>query len=587
MDEGRKSGSPKQNSTDGSDVNDLPRTLFCLLIALVPLVFAVPLFEPYTAAKEIVIQTGTPVLVLVWLFSARPRSFVSTPIWVPFIVLAVFGAASATWSSHPAVSLENGLRLLPYILLFGLALELMRVPGTRIAAVSALIVAGVIEATYVLLQYFFGDPFFAAEALPGKWRTFGTFGNPNWAGEFLAIASLVTLGRLADLREIHSARPWHTRGTFFALLLMSAAMAATLARGAWLAFLVGAASFFVVRHRKAARSFSSKRLAAVAFSGIAVATLLAWPLFARQEAVNHLLNIESVRGRVWMWSVTGRIVRDAPWLGHGLGTFRLQFPGYQAEAYAEPWSASFLANASFTSYAHNDYLQTWAELGLPGLFAVAAFIWLVLKRGRKLEGDPVGLGCWAALISIFVNAIFAFPFHMPTTLMLLVVLAAAVEAMVCVKKIDIPVRSAARKAVALPVLAICLLSFGTAYYRMTAESALWNARNALQTGDTKQAQTDASAAIWHAPSRGEGYALLGRIHLEFENYSAALDSFDNAIRLGFDADVYEGKATALERTGRRAAAIETLNELVRLRPDLESPRRHLAKLNDIHLENPQ
>jgi hypothetical protein len=50
------------------------------------------------------------------------------------------------------------------------------------------------------------------------------------------------------------------------------------------------------------------------------------------------------------------------------------------------------------------------------------------------------------------------------------------------------------------------------------------------------------------------------------------------MQLGFDVEVYDWKATALERTGQRANAIATLNELVWLRPDLTWPRQRLTSL---------
>lgn len=553
--------------------------LFCLLVALTPLVFAAQLFEPYIAAKEILVQVGTAALGLVWLLTARSKSLLLTPGWIPLIALVAIGFASAAWSSHPTISLEEGFRLLPYLLLFGLALNLMRAAEMRLALTSALIIAGTIEAVYVLLQYFFGDPFFATEGLDGKWQTFGTLGNPNWAGEFLAVAALVTLGRLMDLRHTHSDQPWLTRGTLCAFVLMLAALAATLARGAWLAFLVAVAAFFIIRRRDKSEWFKSKKLAAAVLAGLAAIVVIAWPLITRQAAVNHLLNVESVRGRVWMWSVTTTMIKDAPLLGHGLGTYALQFPPYQARAFAEPGAETFLTNASFTSFAHNDYLQVWAELGLFGLLAIAAFVWLVLKRGRALADDPVALGCWAALISIFVNALFAFPIHLPTTLMLLAVLTGAVEATVCKNEAAFPKPAAGRYASILLVSIVSLFAFNYAYHRLSAESALWRAHIALQTGSWDEADSSARAAICHAPTRDDGYAALGRLHLELGNHRQALDAFDQALKLGFDADVYEGKAIALELSGQRQAAVATLNELIRLRPDLTSPRLHLARLN--------
>jgi hypothetical protein len=46
----------------------------CLLVALTPLAFAARLFEPYIAAKEILIQAGTATAALIWFLTARANS---------------------------------------------------------------------------------------------------------------------------------------------------------------------------------------------------------------------------------------------------------------------------------------------------------------------------------------------------------------------------------------------------------------------------------------------------------------------------------------------------------------------------------
>src|SRR5438128_6566793 len=173
----------------------------CILVALVPLAFAAVLFEPYLATKEVLLQVGAATVLGLWLITARAGSltFVLTPIWIPLVGLGLVGGVSALRSSHPSASLEEGQRLFFGLLLFAVALHQMRRSETRAMLATALLAAGTIEAVYVLLQFSVGDPIFLTGRLPGKWRTFGTLGNPNWTGEFLAVVALISLGRLVDL----------------------------------------------------------------------------------------------------------------------------------------------------------------------------------------------------------------------------------------------------------------------------------------------------------------------------------------------------------------------------------------------------
>ena len=572
----------------------LALTTLCLLAALVPLVFAAPLFEPYIAAKEILIQAGTATAVLLWLLTARSNSWTLalTPAWIPLLVLVLIGAASLLWSSSPSTSLEEGQRLLTYLLLFALALHQMRQAESRSMLATALVLAGAIEAVYVLLQFSFGDPIFLTGPMPGKWQTFGTLGNPNWTGEFLAVAALVSMGRLIDLRKAaatQTVRSWSRQLTRVALILMLLALAATLARGAWLAFIIGAAAFLIVRRRyRNAQLRLKSSILPLAITAAAGVVIILLPLLSNQAAINHLLNLKSARGRLWMWAVTWTMIRDAPWGGHGLGTFGSQFPLYQARAFSRGWSAPFVANASFTSYPHNDYLQLWAELGVFGLLAFAALIWIVLKRGRALAGDSVALGCWAGVISLLVNAAVAFPLHLPTTLMLLVVLTAVVEGAVSKKTVGPSKSALPRIAIVLLILIFCFLAYRSSYHRLASEAALWRAEADLDSQRWNEAETSILTAIQHAPTRLDGQAMLGRLHLERGDYAEALTALNQAMKLGFDVEVYDWKATALEKTGQRAEAIATLNELAWLRPDLQWPRERLSSLkqaDETHEEN--
>lgn len=558
----------------------------CLLVALVPVVFAARLFEPYIAAKEILIQTGTASAALLWIFTARSNHGVMplTPAWIPLLMLALLVPLSLLWTSSPSASFGEVQRFATYLLLFAITLSSMRRAEYRTALATALVLAGAIEAVYVLWQFAFGDPIFSAAELPGKWRTFGTLGNPNWTGEFLSAAALVSLGRLIDLRKSRSsnlsARASTCHWALVALILMVLALAATLARGAWLAFVIGAMAFLIVRRGPGkTKSRSKSAILPIVITGVAAVLLVGLLVFTNRDALNHLANLKSIRGRLWMSAVTWTMIRDAPLGGHGLGTFGMEFPRYQAQAFSRESAATFLGNASFTSYAHNDYLQLWAEVGIFGLLAFIALVGIVIKRGRHLIKDPVALGCWAATISLLVNAAVAFPLHLPATLMLFVVLVAVIEAAATKKTVNLFNRNDARVAVVLTLVVLCFSAYRLSYHRLRAESALWRAESALTAEDWTAADAAINTAMQHAPARWESHAMLGRLHFARGAYIQAVTAFERAQKLGYDAEIFDLKATALEASGETAAAITTLQEIVWLRPDLKWPRERLAALH--------
>ncbi|MEO6050020.1 MAG: O-antigen ligase family protein [Pyrinomonadaceae bacterium] len=566
--------------------NGIVPMILCLVSAMTPLVFVAQLAEPYTAAKEILVQAGTATAALLWLLTVRSHlwSVPLTPAWVSLLVLVIVGSGSLLWSSNQTMSFDEGRRMATYVLLFATALNVMGRADARGALGIALTLAGAIEAVYVLWQYSTGDPFFATGALAGKWQTFGTLGNPNWVGEFLAVAALVSVGLLFDLRQNAaadmSARPYAGHLTLAALLLMVLALAATLARGAWLALIIGCLAFWLVRrYGKVARSGLTSYIVTVAVTCAAAIVVILLPLLSNQAAIKHLFNLKSINGRILMSTVAGTMIGAAPWTGHGLGTFGLQFPNYQAEILSQPWAVTFIPNASFTSYAHNDYLQLWAELGVFGLLAFGSLMWIVLRRGRKLAGDPVALGCWAAVISLLVNAAVAFPLHLPASLILFVILIAVVESSAVGKTVGgSSTPFAARAAVVLLTLTLCFSAYGLAYDRFVSEAALWRADTSVRNGQWNEAEDDILTATRHAPTRPGGLILLARLNLERGEFAEALVALEKAGRLGFDEEIFDLKAKALEALGRSTEAVAVLNELIRLRPDLQWPSRRLSVL---------
>ena len=69
--------------------------------------------------------------------------------------------------------------------------------------------------------------------------------------------------------------------------------------------------------------------------------------------------------RLAMWRDTSRIIRDFPVTGSGLGTFSQIYPKYRTLG----------LYYGFLRYAHSDYLQLIAEIGLMG-WAAIILLWV-------------------------------------------------------------------------------------------------------------------------------------------------------------------------------------------------------------------
>ena len=80
----------------------------------------------------------------------------------------------------------------------------------------------------------------------------------------------------------------------------------------------------------------------------------------------------SVNTRILMWKVTGLMIKDKPFLGGGIGSFKINYLEYQARFLkGHPEYNQYWTNAK---EAHNEYFQIGAEIGLLGLGIILIMI---------------------------------------------------------------------------------------------------------------------------------------------------------------------------------------------------------------------
>lgn len=526
----------------------------CLFAAAMPLMFAAPLFEPYISAKQYLLVAGAAALFLLWAICARDIPV--TPLWKPLAGLALLGGISLVRVHR----FDVAIAFASAAAVFWVALSEMREASRREPLALLIVATGTLEAVYVLWQGIAGDPLFPTDGLPGKWRAFGTFGNPNWTGEFLAAAILVAGGMLTAK---------FSRAIAACAVLMTAALAVTFARGAWLALALGALAFALCRKGKLPAPLRmTAEIAGVC--GIAAAAALA----VSPQVRFYLLNLKSIQGRIWMWLVSLRLIADAP-LGVGIGNFGLRFPEAQARMYQEGWSARFLSNASFTPQAHNDYLQFIAEAGVLAAPCLAVLLWMVARRGKSLGDDGIALGLWAAAVSLLIGGLYASPLYLPGSMaMTAILLGASESAAARSRAIGNVLRGCA---IAAGVLALALAGMWVRD-RVDAEVRLQRAAAMLGARDWKHAIFQLEAARRRDPGWVEVYSMLGRAMLAQREFKAAAKVYQQGLPLAPDTEVMLGGATALWHAGRKAEAIKEMQKLVWLRPDLPEYRAQLDKL---------
>lgn len=216
-----------------------------------------------------------------------------------------------------------------------------------------------------------------------------------------------------------------------ALLLLLSVFAAG-SRSAVVAALVGAALWGGLHLRAGG---GHKRVLRPAAIGAAVAGALGLYAFLIQpqqiESAGSrtssdyelLLAEDDINMRLLPYRDTWAMFLDAPVLGWGLGSFRYVWPHYAGPEYL--YRRRDGVHVPTMEFAHTDWLQYTAELGLVGLALLLAGGTAGL--GHLLQGDlnPVSNAVLSGVGGVFVVAAFEFPLSNPCVFLQFCIMAAA------------------------------------------------------------------------------------------------------------------------------------------------------------------
>ncbi len=116
---------------------------------------------------------------------------------------------------------------------------------------------------------------------------------------------------------------------------------------------------------------------------------------------------------------TLKLAVDHPLHGVGIGAFRTAYPPYH-DAWVQAPSRAYDVGMRWDQL-HNDWLQAFAELGVPGGMALLAFFaavialgWKTAKGGGSAWGRTVALFATVGITGLCIDALANFPLQMPT-----------------------------------------------------------------------------------------------------------------------------------------------------------------------------
>jgi len=201
---------------------------------------------------------------------------------------------------------------------------------------------------------------------------------------------------------------------FVSICMMLTALVLSRSRGGLVSFLI-ALIFMAYRLRK-----GNNRFPRVTPVNLIFAILLAMVALGlgREVSTRFSYSVRDAPERFELWVDSLHIVRDFPWLGTGLGTYREVLVNYRP--LKDIVVVAGIPQPARINYAHNDYLQVLVECGLIGfillIWALArtgVYLYTGLKGSRDWELQVLGWSLVSGMLALALHGFVDFNFHIP------------------------------------------------------------------------------------------------------------------------------------------------------------------------------
>ena len=128
----------------------------------------------------------------------------------------------------------------------------------------------------------------------------------------------------------------------------------------------------------------------------------------------YWLKKDSADGRLLIWQCSMDMVKEAPWLGHGIGSFEANYMDYQADYFRQHKQSRYFMLADNVKHPFNEFLGILLNFGFISLliiFVMIAILVYCYKSNPCMEKQIV----LYSLVSIGIFSLFSYPFSYPFT----------------------------------------------------------------------------------------------------------------------------------------------------------------------------
>jgi len=336
----------------------------------------------------------------------------------------------ATLSIYPTATLIAALALAA-CLLFSIAIYACRMEPWKFKALLATLVSlGTFEAFYGLIEYGTGTQrIFWLRKTYYLEEVTGTYINHNHFAGLMEMILPVAIGafilqfsavkdRHAESRRLWKILPGNDFVGLTILLasisLMLTALILSRSRGGLVSFLI---ALVFMAYLLAKLNMRLPRISQVNLIFIILLVLVVLGL-GREISTRFSYTVRDAPERFELWVDSMRIVRDFPWLGTGLGTYREVLVNYRP--LKDVNVVAGIPQPARINYAHNDYLQLLVECGFIGFILL---IWALVKTGVYLysglevssdwELQVLGWSLVSGMLALAFHGFVDFNFHIP------------------------------------------------------------------------------------------------------------------------------------------------------------------------------
>ena len=417
------------------------KVLICLLFFLIPLLVTTFTYNQFILPKfvllKIIIITILFIKIFEIVFLGKEERIYLHPILFALIVFFIINLISLIKAESLSLGFEKIRLWLFYLLYFVLLITFRKDKKFLCILFFIGIITSLITSLWVLYNdiiaysYKYNQFIIGIESKLEDWRGFlvAGFGNTSHiAGHIAYFVPITFLFYLSEKRK------WLTSFYFFTLCINYAAMIVCWSVASNAGLILGIVLIFILISIKFNIRFWIQKKVKL------VLLLIAYLLITIIYITNNPLNTHSPsifkqafsserwifgkESRVVIWYNTIEMIRNNPLLGVGTGNYTYNYTLQKPEEIMKDKKLIKYAGA-YTNAAHNEFLQSWAETGIIGIFVLICIFLLffkyssvVFRETYDINETIIIVSSNAVVVGFLIQSLMDYPLQLPSSIIM-------------------------------------------------------------------------------------------------------------------------------------------------------------------------